>query len=219
MNLSICIPTYNRCEYLKKNLILLISQIRQYGLNNRVQICISNNCSTDGTDQMIKLFVTENKDISIIYSCNKENLGADKNFIAVMKMAMFEYSILLGDDDYFKDGALKQIFDIIEPLRFVDIFLSNRTEILTDGTFFRDRKFLNCESCLFDFSNKQDINLYFHSVATLGGALCFISSVIYKTEIVVGDFDKRFYGTQYAFLYYFWGKLLNGGKLKYNNVS
>lgn len=219
MKLSLCIPTYNRSKFLKKNLLIIIGQIKLLKYYDCVQICISDNCSIDDTEAVVEKITNMNKDVNVLYRKNQENLGADKNFIAVMKMAEYEYSILLGDDDFFKPQAIKTIFSIVKSSIKADIFLANRTEILENGSFFRERKFLACKSKLFEFNKKEDAISYFNNIVTLGGALCFISSVIYKTSIIKSDFNPIFYGTQYAFLYYFWKCLLAGGFLQYNDIS
>ena len=49
MLLDILIPTYNRVEPLKKNLILLIDYINRLECKDNVCIIVSDNCSSDST--------------------------------------------------------------------------------------------------------------------------------------------------------------------------
>ncbi|EBH2219729.1 glycosyltransferase, partial [Salmonella enterica] len=49
MLISFCIPTYNRKEYLEE---LLNSINNQEKFNLDIEICISDNASTDGTEEM-----------------------------------------------------------------------------------------------------------------------------------------------------------------------
>ena len=53
--LSICIPTYNRCSYLKKTLESIVSQ-KIFETTDLVEIVISDNCSSDGTADVCKIF-------------------------------------------------------------------------------------------------------------------------------------------------------------------
>ena len=53
--LSICIPTYNRAEYLKKTLESIVWQ-RDF-LSKDVEVVISDNCSTDDTASVVAKFV------------------------------------------------------------------------------------------------------------------------------------------------------------------
>ena len=89
--LSICIPTFNRGEILEQT-------IRSY-LNNKefddtVEIIISDNASTDNTQEICKSFIQENKNIK--YYRNKENIR-ERNFICVLNYATGEYLKLTND--------------------------------------------------------------------------------------------------------------------------
>lgn len=52
MKLSICIPTYNRCAHLANclNSIILNTNYNK----NDIQICVSDNCSTDETEAVVR---------------------------------------------------------------------------------------------------------------------------------------------------------------------
>lgn len=62
--LSINIPTYNRCEFLKKNIDIIINQLRDNKLIHDVEINISDNASTDNTKAVISDIIVRNPDIS-----------------------------------------------------------------------------------------------------------------------------------------------------------
>ncbi|HHC1975330.1 TPA: glycosyltransferase family 2 protein, partial [Salmonella enterica] len=53
MLISFCIPTYNRKEYLEE---LLNSINNQEKFNLDIEICISDNASNDGTEEMIDVW-------------------------------------------------------------------------------------------------------------------------------------------------------------------
>lgn len=219
MFLSFCIPTYNRCKFLKKNLDLLARQIRECNVLNDVEINVSDNGSLDDTDVIVKNFITNNQDIKVGYHHSEQNLGPDKNYIAAMYMAHGEYTILLGDDDYLTDGALSLIISILKDHPSVDIFISNRIEISEEGTFLREHYFLdsNLDSMKFDFSDVKQAFDYFSKCQDVGGCFTFISSIIYKSSILseLGAYNGCLDGTFYSFWFYIWGKLNRGGKLFY----
>lgn len=219
MLLSICIPTYNRDKFLLKNLNLLASQIRESHLENVVEINVSNNGSTDHTREFVLNFFKENNDIVNQYRENKTNEGPDANYIQTMHMANGTYSIMLGDDDYFIEGGLKIILSLISDHPDVDIFLSNRDEYTEEGDF-RLRKYFvrdDIEDRIFDFSKHSDAGYYFYLSHDVGACLTFISSVIYKTNVLskYGEYDSSLDGTYYSFWYYWWQDLRDGGKLYY----
>src|SRR3990167_1733877 len=109
--LSICIPTYNRLFYLKQTLQCLLDQISELG-EPIVEICISDNDSTDGT----YLYISNLKDTYnfIRISKNDFNLGPDCNFIKALLMGRGKYLWLFGDDDFILN---KSIFKITQKLK------------------------------------------------------------------------------------------------------
>lgn len=92
--LSICIPTYNRDYILEKCLSKLCPIAKSYNIN----IFISDNCSQDKTESVVKIF--SKKYDNIFYFRQKNNIGPDKNFEYVLKMSTTKYAWLLGDACY-----------------------------------------------------------------------------------------------------------------------
>jgi len=107
--LSIAIPTYNRIPYLKDLLGLLLPQIATTEPND-VELIISNNASTDGTDE----FCRGLKLAQLRYWENKTNIGGDRNFLKCIREAKGEYIWLIGDDDLVHHGAVKQVLEILK---------------------------------------------------------------------------------------------------------
>jgi glycosyltransferase involved in cell wall biosynthesis len=92
--ISICIPTFNRSNCLN-NLICNLSKIKKL-YSNEVEICISNNNSSDGTSEVLDKW--RNKiDLKLINQ--SENIGASRNAFAVVKIATGKWIIIIGDDD------------------------------------------------------------------------------------------------------------------------
>lgn len=91
--LSICIPTYNGKEKLSYTLPALLKMTEGYD----VQICISDNCSTDGTGEFVQRLGHEHKNIK--YHKQVSNLGFAKNYEDVLKMGDGLFCWLMGDDD------------------------------------------------------------------------------------------------------------------------
>jgi glycosyltransferase involved in cell wall biosynthesis len=109
--LSICIPTWNRAKFLKKSLERLISQLTIIPPQS-VEIYVSDNASDDNTEIVVKEFA--NLGLPITYSRNEKNIGAAANFLKCMNWASGKYLLLLGDDDFFANGALKIIVDTLQ---------------------------------------------------------------------------------------------------------
>lgn len=215
--LSICIPTYNREFHLIRTMSMIIEQIRALGEEMNIQLCVSDNGSQDATWNSLIKIKEKNSDITLKLHHFDENQGADINFIQVMGMADGEYSILLGDDDYFINNGLKYVLQIISQYPNVSLFLSS--VLLTDKNFTYE------EPCCFirddiqilsvDFTNMIEARAYFSLCTSVLGLFSFISSVIYKTEAINSEIDRSFIGTCYAFQYYWWHYLLLGKEFMY----
>lgn len=106
--LTIAIPTYNRVEKLHKALDRLV----QITANRNVEIFVSDNASTDGTDAFMYTYQKEHNNIS--YFRNDKNLGYAGNFINCFNHANGEYVWLLSDDDILTDYAIDSVFECIE---------------------------------------------------------------------------------------------------------
>ncbi|MDA9657714.1 glycosyltransferase family 2 protein [bacterium] len=125
--LSICIPTYNRAVHLRNCLSSLI----QCGLSNLsgVQICISDNCSTDTTKQVVE---EASKVLTIKYKVNQSNIGSARNFLEVVQMADGEFVWMLGDDDLLMPGACEKIIELIKKHSLVDYFFVNSSHLTNE---------------------------------------------------------------------------------------
>lgn len=110
--LSICIPTYNRVDALKKCVFSIVDS--KYYSPDIVEIVISDNASTDGTFEFVKQFVSCHK--NIIYNRNDRNIGGDLNFIKVLSIGNGEFLKLHNDYCEYWDEGLS--FLINEVKRF-----------------------------------------------------------------------------------------------------
>lgn len=109
--LSICIPTYNRDKYLEESLKRLTSQINELTNPKEVELLVSDNCSTDNTQEIVGKIQSKNP--YLIYNRNETNLGMDGNFIYCFQNAKGKYIWLLGDDDYLLPNSLNKILPIL----------------------------------------------------------------------------------------------------------
>lgn len=110
--LSICIPTYNRAEYIGEAIESVLQQITP-DIKEKVEICVSDNASTDNTENLVKEYQKKNI-CNIVYYKNKENIGADRNFLKVIEIANGEYCWWLGSDDALETNVLTKLVTKIE---------------------------------------------------------------------------------------------------------
>lgn len=106
--LSICIPTYNRAEYLKKSLEAIVAQEEfRAGI---VEIIVSDNASDDGTESLMNHYAESYS--NIYYYKNEKNI-LDANFPKVLSEGHGVYRRLCNDTLCFAEGSLKYICKLI----------------------------------------------------------------------------------------------------------
>ena len=108
--LTIVIPTYNRRESLRKGLEALIPQVERH--KDQVSLYISDNCSDDGTAEVVGGFQARYPDL-IGYKRQSSNLGAQGNFRDAVLSVDSKYVVLFSDDDvalpFFMDTVMEQL--------------------------------------------------------------------------------------------------------------
>ncbi len=95
---SICCATYNHERYLRKALNGVLAQKVDF----RYQIIICEDCSTDGSKQIVKEY-EERYPEKIVAIYQKQNKGPVQNFADLYSYANGKYVITLETDDYWVD--------------------------------------------------------------------------------------------------------------------
>lgn len=136
--LSICIPTYNRAEYLKQT---LNSIIENDSFCDEVEVVISDNCSTDNTREICTEFTNKYSNIKY-FRQPKPTYIADQNFIDVLSLAKGKYLKLSNDTAFLKKdsleimlNAIKNFFNLQKPLFFYQNYRSSKNKIYTSNNF------------------------------------------------------------------------------------
>jgi len=163
MKLSICIPTYNRASYLANCLSSII--ICSLNTDIKFQVCISDNNSTDGTEDVVKNAQIR---LEINYHKNLTNLGHARNFLNVVSMAEGDFIWLLGDDDLLMPYAIEELYKLINDHPDVDFFYVNSYHLTTE--------FLNDYPAPFDTANLPNSMVPF-SKWSIPGELPFLQLI------------------------------------------
>ena len=108
--LSICIPTYNRLEQIKRQVEFFIFE---GVLEKDIELIVSNNCSTDGTTEYLER-INEKYNGKLMVINQKTNLGSTGNAEKCIEIASGEYVWLVGDDDYLFPNIINMILNLIE---------------------------------------------------------------------------------------------------------
>jgi abequosyltransferase len=114
--LSICIPTYNRASCLKQCLESITLQFSDPEVKRQVEVFISDNASSDTTEQVVNGF--QQKFSNISYNKNPQNLGFDRSALLLVEKAQGEFVWFMGDDDALFPDAIKYLLEQIKQQKF-----------------------------------------------------------------------------------------------------
>jgi abequosyltransferase len=192
--LSICIPTINRAELILRAL----NSISQLSRKDLVQVCISNNSSTDDYSQVEnKIVELRALGFRVDYKIHPQRITLDENMLFVSLMAKAQYLYYLGDDDYFAKGGLDYLIDIIYARKpDLLVFNKNYSENPLGLEGFSEREFASTEEAYIFLSDK-----------------CAFGAVLLNSKLLNPDAFKTFFGTSHAYGT-FWINLLNSNSNK-----
>jgi glycosyltransferase involved in cell wall biosynthesis len=128
--LTIAIPTFERDVWLDNSLERLIPQLIENVSD--VELVISNNASSDKTDEVIEKY---NDSFEITYNKNIENIGAIRNIYKCLSLSSGKYVWILGDDDFMEKGYLKKIIELIKHYENIPFFYVPNRAWFPDKTF------------------------------------------------------------------------------------
>ncbi len=118
--LSICLPTYNRARLLEKALAALRPEISQQG--SVVELVVSDNASTDATRLVLERIAGV---ANVKVYCNRENVGAARNFDLAVQRANGDFCWIVGDDDLVCVGSAARIVNVLRNYPQVDFAFIN----------------------------------------------------------------------------------------------
>ncbi len=102
---SVCVPTYNRARYIRKSLASIINQT--YG---NLEIIVSDNASTDNTEEMVKSFTDER----MKYYRNLTNIGCYNNYNRCLKVATGEFVAFYHSDDMYELDIVEKEVEFLQ---------------------------------------------------------------------------------------------------------
>lgn len=172
--LSICIPTYNRAEKLDACLQRILEEKESID-EKLVEIIVSDNCSNDETETVVKKYT---KDLSIHYVKQESNIGVTKNVISLGRIASGKYIWYIADDDIVKKGVVGKVVSLLKMETPIDsIFLNYRT--LSWGVWYNGQTGLV----------KQGKQFILNNFEKLRGGFMFLTANIVKRESLINIYD------------------------------
>lgn len=187
-SLSICIPTFNRAKVLGELLASIYPQAA-----DEVEIVISDNASTDDTEEMVMRWKRQLP--RIVYHRWPENMGADRNFLKVVELANGEYCWLMGSDDLVAEGAIPRLLRKIGTRD--DVYMLGLTACTRDMKPLHQHPVLDCQSEReFDLSNPGLRIDYFQRALTTTPLFSYLSSIVVRrSRWMAVEPDETFIGS------------------------
>ena len=184
--LTIAIPTYNRAKLLDIQLAWLAQAVK--GFEGEIEIFVSDNCSTDNTQDVIKRWEAQLRNITF-HSCrNAENIGLNGNIMNCLTSAKTKYVWAIGDDDPIEDRAISYTINKLREysdLSLLFLNYSGRNQVTGEPTHPRTivgNRWFDIES----EDGKRDSKAVFeHCMAKSVGAVIFLTATVYRTDLVL----------------------------------
>lgn len=181
--LAICIPNYNRINKLERLVRTVVEKISDKNLFDKVQLCISDDCSMENPDSLIEDIKILNPDVDIVYKRNTRNMGMDYNFLQSVMISDSKYCWIVGNDDLPTEDGIEICLDVLQKNVDIDILLSP-FDIYDEEDNVRQTIYplIQKQDILFDTSDKKQYECMLKSVAHSSGVFSFLSNVVFKRE-------------------------------------
>jgi glycosyltransferase involved in cell wall biosynthesis len=188
--LTICIPTFNRPEEIKKQVYLLLPQ-----LDERVHLVVYDNCS----DTPLNSYFTENELSKFTLIRNKVNVGADANIARCFENCETKWLWTLSDDDFVRQDAVKFIME----------HLNNKSDTVflnfCKGLSFKTKGFnelinefknptvfsssFTMSSCLYNVNKlKFSLQNYYSNLSSMMGTIILVLKYVQINEDAICEF-------------------------------
>lgn len=196
MLLSICIPTYNRAEYLPALLDSLLP------FANQIEIAISDNASTDNTETVIAPYAA--KFPLFQFSRAPENQGPDRNYFRAANMATCPYLMLCGSDDAIEPQGFTLALQNLAQYH-PTLLVTERLNCDNQLTPINQSRFLHqATPRLFPLTTQENIITYLQLGHSIGAVYSYLSNtIILKDAWHNAPFDENFMGSAYPHVYKF----------------
>ncbi len=143
--LSVCIPTYNRAEYLNQT---LKSIVESDCFDEKTEIVVSDNCSNDNTEDICSIYVKKHPNIKYIKYQQPINLNI--NLIEALSLGTGHYIKLNNDTVAFASGTLQFFLNKIKD------HLNDKSQLLFVSSI-HNENFLNRDK-FYNKNNKSYIS-------------------------------------------------------------
>ena len=178
--LEIIIPTYNRKVALRYTLEQILAE------KNPLRSCsvtVLDNCSTDGTSEMLTEFAQTHKNIRIIR--RNKNIGGNANITRAFELAKAEYVWVLCDDDEYDFTHAHELAQVLQTKPAAVLVVRHTRPKLGVGEIFQECSFVPGAIYRTEFITSDTlINMYFE-IAYMFPHLAITASVFNAGKTIV----------------------------------
>jgi glycosyltransferase involved in cell wall biosynthesis len=128
----ICIPTFNAAKTIRQTLLSVLSQTYK-----NIIVHISDNCSTDGTIDVIRSVA----DSRVCVHQQISNVGAEDNFDNCIKLAEGKYTAIFHADDFYEPKMIEKQVSFLEDHPGAGAVFTEASIIDQEGLKFGEIKF------------------------------------------------------------------------------
>lgn len=206
--LSICIPTYNRAQFLAETLASVADQI-----DPRVEVVVSDNASTDDTREVVERFREALP--QLVYWRSATNRGFSPNFMRAVELGTGEYRWLLGSDDLIAPGMIERLLADLDSGETVYVYDRIEWDAQAD-TRRPDPVLMPAAPERYALSDPAALLTYLDAGHGLTALLSFISSVVFRADAWFRvPFPERWHSCAFPHALRLFTALVEGGTLRY----
>lgn len=213
IKLSICIPTYNRGDYLDITLSNIIEQLKP-----DVEIVIMDGASSDNTKDIVESW--QARCPAIKYIRGERNGGVDADLATCIEHAQGDYCWLMSSDDLLAENSVSFVMKEIASSD-LSVLLGCRIDCSNEMKSLGVQRWIPNvgESIEYKLSEPSDLISYFEMVSSIGALFSYISCIIvHRVSWQATMGSEKFYGTNYAHVFRIFEILKRGGMLKYTEM-
>ena len=169
LKINVCIPTFNRAEYLD----ILLNSLHKASQNNSyvdLSVFISDNNSGDSTKDVVYEW---GKKLKIHYHKQIENVGPLINLVSALELSINEpgYNIICGDDDKYSKSIFSYLLKVLT-VKKCDIVLINRYVCDANLNIINKDSYFDIDKNIYiSFNESNSYIKYINKIKTLNGLL------------------------------------------------
>jgi len=179
--ISLCIPTHNRAECLRKALESGLREVASLPPGT-AEILVCNNASVDegATEALLAELSEKHPELRVLR--NQENIGFDLNYLRVVEEASGEFVWVLGNDDIWLPGSVARVLQELELGTDACLCLAYACDLEMTPKHILPWYLGDDPPLVWDLQTRKDLIRYFDACARNAGAFAFISVAIFRRD-------------------------------------